>query len=140
MTIRDFQLSDLDKVMQIWLEGNLQAHPFVEANYWKDHFYEVRAAMKEADILVSEKNNEVVGFSGMQNDYLAGIFVKKEYRHQGIGNQLLQAIKNSHASVTLNVYDDNKSAVSFYKYQDFYIVKEQIDETGNLEYVMKWEK
>lgn len=30
MIIRDFQPNDLDQVMKIWLEGNLNAHPFID--------------------------------------------------------------------------------------------------------------
>lgn len=140
MIIRKFQLNDLDQVMKIWLESNIQAHPFVEKSYWHEHFSEVREAMQTADVLIAEKDSEILGFAGMQNDYLAGIFVKREYRHQGIGNRLLQTVRNTHPLVTLNVYVANKPAVNFYKHHKFHILKEQIDETGNLEYVMKWKK
>lgn len=140
MSIRKFQLNDLDQVMNIWLKSNLQAHPFIDEKYWKDHFADVSQALSQAEVIVAEENSKIVGFAGMQNDYLAGIFVKKEYRHQGIGNKLLQTIKKSHISITLNVYTDNKSAVNFYQHQKFRVVKEQEDETGHKEYVMEWDE
>lgn len=140
MSIRKFQLNDLDQIMNIWLKSNLQAHPFIDEKYWKDHFADVSQALPQAEVIVAEENSKIVGFAGMQNDYLAGIFVEKEYRHQGIGNKLLQTIKKSHISITLNVYTDNKSAVNFYQHQKFRVVKEQEDETDHKEYVMEWDE
>ncbi len=31
--IRKYQKSDLDALMQIWLEGNLDAHDFIDPSY-----------------------------------------------------------------------------------------------------------
>lgn len=46
MIIRDFQPNDLDQVMKIWLEGNLNAHPFVDRKYWINNFEMVRDALQ----------------------------------------------------------------------------------------------
>ena len=40
--IRKFENRDLDAVMQIWLHGNLDAHPFIPVSFWTDHFEMVR--------------------------------------------------------------------------------------------------
>ena len=40
--IRNMEPSDLDAVLDIWLESNLQAHPFVPAGYWRDNLEMVR--------------------------------------------------------------------------------------------------
>lgn len=138
MIIRKLQLNDLDEVMQIWLAGNLKAHPFVAPSYWKEHLPLVRQALMQAKVIVAVNNSKIVGFAGMQANYLARIFVKEEFQHQGVGRKLLSAIKQTHASITLEVYLANEQAVRFYRQQDFKVVKEQIDETGNREYLMKW--
>ena len=36
--IRLFKFQDLDKIMDIWLQGNLEAHSFIDAEYWKKNF------------------------------------------------------------------------------------------------------
>lgn len=32
--IREFQTADTEQVMQIWLNGNEDAHPFISKKYW----------------------------------------------------------------------------------------------------------
>ena len=36
--IRPLKITDLDMVMQIWLDGNLQAHHFIAAEYWQQNY------------------------------------------------------------------------------------------------------
>ena len=40
--IRKIETQDLDAVMQIWLHGNLDAHAFIPASFWRGHFEIVR--------------------------------------------------------------------------------------------------
>ena len=43
--IRLAERQDLDRIMEIWLEGNLQAHDFVDPAYWTGCLQEVREAI-----------------------------------------------------------------------------------------------
>ena len=52
--IRKFESRDLDAVMQIWLHGNLDAHPFIPASFWTDHFEMVRDMLPQAELYVHE--------------------------------------------------------------------------------------
>jgi len=36
--IREFQTADTEQVMQIWLNGNEDAHPFISKKYWCSNF------------------------------------------------------------------------------------------------------
>ena len=36
--IREFQISDTQLVMQLWLAGNEDAHSFVAKEYWQSNF------------------------------------------------------------------------------------------------------
>ena len=56
--IRKFENLDLDAVMQIWLHGNLDAHPFIPASFWTDHFETVRDMLPQAELYVHE--NEII--------------------------------------------------------------------------------
>ena len=98
--IRKFHEADLDAVMALWLDANLQAHPFVPGDYWRDHFEEVRQALPEAEVYVSENGEtaEIEGFIGLSGSYIAGIFVRSQSRSQGIGKQLLDQAKAVRAS------------------------------------------
>ena len=35
--IRTFKKEDTEAVMRIWLNGNLEAHGFVPADYWREN-------------------------------------------------------------------------------------------------------
>ena len=32
--VRDFQAEDLNRIMELWLETNIQAHDFIKKSYW----------------------------------------------------------------------------------------------------------
>lgn len=125
---------DLDRIMEIWLEGNLQAHDFVDPAYWTGCFQEVREAIAQADVWVWDENGRVEAFAGMVEHYLAGLFVSGAQRGKGIGGLLLEHIKEQRFPLTLHVYSRNAGAVQFYERHGFGIVSEYIDpETGQPE-------
>ncbi|MBN2919854.1 MAG: GNAT family N-acetyltransferase, partial [Lactobacillus sp.] len=96
--IREFQISDTQLVMQLWLAGNEDAHSFVAKEYWQANFEEVEKQLLKADIFVYDLNGEIKGFIGLMDEYIAGIFVDKAYRSQGIGRQLLEYVKQLHST------------------------------------------
>ena len=137
--IRKFETKDTERVMQIWLEVNIETHHFVPNDYWLSQYQSVQEQILEADIYVYEQDKEIQGFVGMMDDYLAGIFVDKKCRSMGIGNGLLEYIKKNHPTFSLNVYQKNRRAVDFYLREGLSIVSEGIDEdTGETDYTMVW--
>lgn len=135
--IREFQISDTQLVMQLWLAGNEDAHSFVAKEYWQANFEEVEKQLLKADIFVYDLNGEIKGFIGLMDEYIAGIFVDKAYRSQGIGRQLLEYVKQLHSTLSLNVYQKNERALRFYRKNGFTIVSKQNDEhTGKIEFTM----
>lgn len=141
MIIRKAEKQDMDEVMDIWLQGNLEAHDFVSPEYWKQNFDMVRELMPESELYVAETDGIVCGFLGMQEHYIAGLFVKKEYRKRGVGKALLDQMKAFRTHLCLSVYENNYRAVEFYKKSGFGIQNVQIDEaTGQTEYEMVWSR
>lgn len=138
--IRAFQPADAGQVMEIWLEGNADAHPFVDPGYWHSHAAEVRGQLLEAEVLVCEEEGAIVGFVGVQGDFIAGIFVRRGARGRDIGKRLLDAVKANHPSLTLSVYRKNSRAAAFYAREGFAVVSESIDpETGEAEQTLRWQ-
>lgn len=92
-----------------------------------------------AEIYVYEQESKIVGFVGMQDNYLAGIFVDKDIRSNVIGKQLLEYIKGIRQEFNLRVYKENKGAVNFYEREGLTIIIEEKDEaTNNIELLMQW--
>ena len=125
--IRLAERQDLDRIMEIWLEGNLQAHDFVDPAYWTGCLQEVREAIAQADVWVWDENSRVEAFAGMVEHYLAGLFVSGAQRGKGIGGLLLEHIKEQRFPLTLHVYSRNAGAVQFYERHGFGTVSEYID-------------
>lgn len=139
--IRKLEKVDIDEVMNIWLETNISTHDFIDKNYWKYHYNDVRDGILNADTYVYEENNEIVGFIGLVDGYIAGIFVKKDMQGKGIGKNLINTVKEKYKELTLNVYEKNAKAIDFYKSIGFEIIKRGIDEqTKESELFMKWIK
>ena len=99
--IRKYQPQDLEHIMKIWLETNLAAHGFIPAEYWNEQYEAVKEALPQADILIYEEEGTVLGFLGLQDSYIAGLFVEKASRSRGIGRLLLEAAKSGRQELTL---------------------------------------
>lgn len=141
MSMRPMQQRDLDQVMHLWLTVNTEAHAFIPSGYWQSRAEQVRAALLQAHVLVCERNGSICALIGVQQDYVAGLFVQRQWRSHGIGHELLQAVKAQHQKLTLSVYRQNQGAVRFYQREGFVIVCTQIDpDTGAGEYHMAWSR
>ena len=131
--IRKFETRDLDTVMQIWLHGNLDAHAFIPASFWTDHFEMVRNMLPQAELYVHEDKDtrQIDGFIGLAGNHIEGIFVAKAARSKGVGKALLDHAKLLKPSLTLNVYQKNERALAFYRREKFVVQSEGIDEDTN---------
>lgn len=139
--IRKLQETDIDRVAELWLDTNIKAHSFIDSKYWKDNFETVKEMFLQAEVYVYEKEAKILGFIGLDEDYIAGIFVCDEAQSCGIGKMLLDYVKNSKSTLSLNVYQNNIRAMNFYLREKFEVQSEGIDkDTGEKDYLMKWEK
>lgn len=139
--LETLQETELNAIMAIWLAANKEAHSFVDSNYWEENTSLVRSMMPEATIYVAEKDGKIVGFAGMMEDYLAGIFITNEYRSHGLGKALLDEIKKEHNQLSLSVFEKNKGAYQFYIREGFQVKNTQLDEEVNqIDVTMTWQE
>ena len=127
--------------MQIWLHGNLDAHAFIAASFWTEHFEMVRDLLPQAELYVHENENtgQIDGFIGLTENHIEGIFVAKAARSKGIGEALLEYAKPRKPCLTLSVYQKNERALAFYRHEQFVVQSEGIDEdTNEAEIQMLW--
>ena len=137
--IRKLQNVDINKVVDIWLKTNLEAHDFIPGQYWTSNYEAVKKMLPQAEVYVYEDNKIIQGFVGVRDEYIEGIFVSDKMKSHGIGKALLDYIKDKKARLQLNVYQKNVRAMSFYQREGFTIQSEGLDEfTGEKEYVMEW--
>lgn len=139
--IRKYNEFDLKRVMRIWYDGNMEAHDFIDKEYWDRNFGYVKRALSEAEVYVYEINGYVVGFVGIDEGYLEGLFVDKEYRGLGVGTKLVDYIKEKYDFFTLHVFENNYGAVTFYENRGLIKKEESIHEDlGEVEFLMYYRR
>ena len=141
--IRLLKSKDIDKVMQIWMDATMEAHPFLSAEYWEKNYTLVKDTyIPLSRTYVLEDEKEIKGFVSIIEDlFIGALFVKVDCQHQGIGGRLINHLKKRHKKLNLAVYTENFKGVGFYKKMGFLIECEQINEDSNKsEYLMSWEK
>lgn len=139
--IRKFEKNDINDVMKIWKNENIMAHKFIPKEYWESNDKFVKEALSNAEIYVYIIKEKVVGFIGLDDNYIQGIFVDANNQYNGIGTSLLNKVKENKHNLTLSVYKKNINAINFYQKNDFMITDESIDEdTNEVEYTMTWNR
>lgn len=139
--IRKLEKNDIADVMQIWKKENIKAHNFIKKEYWENNYNYVKEVLPKAEIYVYVIKEKIVGFIGLNKEYIEGIFVDENNQYRGIGTSLLNKAKESRNNLKLNVYKKNTNAISFYKKNGFAITGENIDNiTKEIEYTMTWNK
>lgn len=141
--IRRFTENDLAAVMKIWLDTNIKAHDFIPKEYWTNNYAAVKEMLPQAEIYVYEddKTHQTLGFIGLTNNYIEGIFIKEAVQSKGIGKILLNYVKEIKSDMSLSVYKKNIRAIAFYQREQFIIQSENIDNaTNEKELIMAWSK
>jgi len=64
----------------------------------------VEKYLPQSETYVAIKNQEMVGFISMVDNYLAALFVKTELQGKGIGTALLNFIKGNRNNIELKVF------------------------------------
>ena len=136
--IRASRLSDVDRILSIWLEASILAHYFIEKSFWEARVAGMRDMyLPTAETYIFENEGRIKGFVSLVGDTIAALFVSPNDQGTGIGTQLLNKAKTIRWSLDLTVYKENHKSIAFYKHFGFTIEREQIDEhTGHPEMVM----
>lgn len=123
--IRNMREEDLEQVCDI------ENHTFSAP--WSFHSYEQAINNKNNLFLVAEENDCIVGYCGclgiLDEGQITNVAVKKEYRGQNIGFQLMErlleeGIKRGIRAFTLEVRESNEKALKLYYRMGF--IKEGI--------------
>lgn len=139
--IRKLQKEDLEEVLTLWEKENITSHNFISEDYWKSQIEPVREQLPQSNVYVYVDESEIAGFIGLIGSYIAGLFITSAKQSQGIGKKLLDYVKNNQSKLTLEAFEKNQRAISFYQREGFTIQDVNIDEdTEEKEFVMVWEK
>ncbi len=127
--IRKAKETDIDEIMDIWLNSNIDAHSFVPKEYWVENFNCVKKSILTAEVYIytDDYTDDLIGFIGLADNYIAGLFVKQAARSKGVGKALLDYVKGIKSELFLDVYDKNRHAIRFYKREHFKVQEQNVD-------------
>ena len=130
---------EIDTISNIWLDSNLEAHHFINRGYWINNLDNVKVMLPDSTIYVYYVEKEIIGFVGLYENDIAGIFIKDSYRNKGIGKLFLEKLKNDYNRLKLYVFEKNVRATRFYLKYNFEVKSKNInEETQEYEYFMEW--
>lgn len=139
--IRKIEKNDIEAIMQIWKNENMKVHKFIPKEYWENNYDYVKETLLNSEIYVYILKENIVGFIGLDENHIEGIFVDTNNQCNGIGTSLINKVKENRNSLTLSVYKKNTNAIIFYKKNGFSVENESIDKnTNEIEYTMTWNK
>lgn len=138
--IRKLENSDINRIMDIWINTTIKAHSFVKQEYWMENYDIVKNTyLPSSDTYIYEDNEDIKGFiSVIDNEFIGALFIDYKYQGYGIGKKLIDYISGIYTKLALTVYKDNYRAVQFYKQMGFKVIDEMCNEdTKCIEYLMK---
>ncbi len=139
--IRKYNVSDTEKLLDIWLKSNIQSHCFIDCDYWNKMLPTVRKYyLPNTETFVFEDKRHIKGFISIIDDkYIGALFVAPEYQNNKIGTKLINYVKKIYPELSLKVFVKNDNALRFYQRHGFKIVDEQYDDsTKEKELLMSW--
>jgi len=131
--------SEINAVMDIWLESTIAAHDFIPEDYWRKNYDVVKEIyIPQSETYVYIEESIILGFISVINEeFIGAIFVNKAHQGEGIGRKLVDFVKPIYKVLSLAVYKENQNAVRFYENMGFICISEQPNEdTNEPEYIM----
>lgn len=131
----------LDNLLTMLIQDERQYDDSIDENFIVTNFYQNYIEDNTKFLFLAEDNNEIIGYiygyfnkdDTNQNNiaYLDALFIKNEYRHQGIANRLIAefkkwAINNSCITMEVNVCSQNINAKNLYLKNNFQTFKETL--------------
>ena len=115
LRVRAYCPDDLSIVSKIWFDASLQAHPFLgEARLREQRKLVEQIYLKKSESWVATRRDEVVGFIGLLDQFIGGIFVAPVHQSTGVGSALIAHALSLKSELMLEVYAANNNAVNFY--------------------------
>ncbi|ODT08091.1 MAG: GNAT family N-acetyltransferase [Mesorhizobium sp. SCN 65-20] len=120
-TIRAYSdATDRDRLADIWLAASRVGHPFLSEADLLDQQAKVRDIyLPQAENWVVELNGKPVGFIGLIDDFIGGLFVDPSAHGRGLGQALVRHAARLKGNLDVEVYAANEPAVGFYRHLGF---------------------
>jgi putative acetyltransferase len=132
ITIRAYGPSDQQLLSSIWFEASMTAHAFLgEQRLRQQRKLIEEIYLPQADTWVACMKDEPIGFIGLIDNFIGGLFVSTSHQGNGIGKALLSHALTLKGGLSLDVYAANQNARQFYLRNGFReISRSPVDDEG----------
>lgn len=106
---------DTQELSLIWLEASRVVHPFIgEARLVEQRALIENQYLPRAETWVATIHDLPCGFISLLDTFVGGIFVSPNRQGRGIGRRLIAHALGLRGELSLDVYIENRQAMSFY--------------------------
>ena len=140
--IKQFNKKEIDTIMKIWKDNNQRFQGFIDSQYWIDTYVKTRDEFIKSKIYIYTEAAEIMAFVAINNSgKIINIQVKPEIQREGIGEILIQKLKQENSNLHTEVFERNTNAMLFFKAMGFRKTEENKDQdTQENVYSMDWNK
>ena len=115
LNIRRYVASDLEAMARIWLDASRIGHPFLGEEILAEQLKLVRDMyLPQAETWVAHDGMEPVGFIGLLESHVGGLFVDPARHGRGDGRALVEHAAELKGELSVDVYALNTKALGFY--------------------------
>ena len=131
-TVSDRTPELIERLVVVWERSVRATHEFLS----EEEIAEIKPFVPQAvagveTLVVAERDDEPVGFMGVQDGRLEMLFLDPEARGRGLGRQLLEHGISRLDVTELTVNEQNPQAVGFYEHLGFKTYRRtELDEEG----------
>lgn len=120
VTIRAYAAADKKMLSSLWYQASLEAHGFLgEARLQEQRKLVEDIYLEKAETWVACLDGRPVGFIGLLDSFVGGLFVAPSAQGHGIGRRLIAYALALKGQLMLEVYADNARACAFYRQLGF---------------------
>ena len=121
MIIRQANAADHPLLLSIWLRAVRATHPFLQASDIDALLPQLRDIYLPAvELWVAvDSEDSPQGFIGVNQDHVEMLFIDPHLHGQGTGRALLDFVRESRKTLSVDVNEQNPQAVGFYLHYGF---------------------
>lgn len=133
MQLRPYEDSDLDQLIVAWRAASVVAHPFLTPDFLEEEVSNIKDVyLPVTENWVAVEGEEIVGFLSLLGEEVGAIFVHPSYWGQGAGRALMDKAVELRGSLTLDVFEENKTGRAFYDKYGFRVTGRSIHKQTGL--------
>ncbi|WP_237027242.1 GNAT family N-acetyltransferase [Lactobacillus sp. S2-2] len=125
LTKQKINEQNYELAINIWEESVTATHDFLKQQDKEEIKRNLPFYLKQVNGNYWLNNNEIIGFSGIDDDKLEMLFLHPNFFKQGLGSKIIQQLINQDQIKYVDVNKDNTNATKFYLKNGF----EQYDES-----------